>query len=159
MPRVDVARIANLAKNRNRRLHRSRLESRGLSKNPFLPARRQLHTHLRFPCDSPRRLSNVPCPLPRRTGRVHMSIASLSARPSPPYGRVGIRIVTFEACSDFTRVQPAGSLDRPKRPLSRGSSPSDCSSRPLVGYRINRQLCGWNLPPLAMLAVGAHRRV
>src|SRR5208337_1758198 len=33
-----------------------------------------------------------------------MSIASLSARPSPPYDRVGVRIVTFEACSGFTRV-------------------------------------------------------
>src|SRR6476620_7571603 len=33
-----------------------------------------------------------------------MSIASLSARPSPPYDRVGVHIVTFEACSGFTHV-------------------------------------------------------
>src|ERR1700690_1373483 len=33
-----------------------------------------------------------------------MSIASLSARPSPPYDRVGAHIVTFEACSGFTHV-------------------------------------------------------
>jgi hypothetical protein len=35
--------------------------------------------------------------------------------------RVGIRIVTFETCSGFTRV-PAGLLSRLKRPLSRGSN-------------------------------------
>jgi len=43
--------------------------------------------------DYPYYLSNVPCPLPRRTSKVHMSIASLAARPSPPYDRVGVHIV------------------------------------------------------------------
>ena len=33
-----------------------------------------------------------------------MSIASLSAQPSPPYDRVGVRFVTFEASPGFTRV-------------------------------------------------------
>src|SRR5664280_834404 len=54
--------------------------------------------------DYPHHPSIVPCPLPRWTRQVHMSIASLSARPSPPYGRVGVHIVTFEACSGFTHV-------------------------------------------------------
>jgi hypothetical protein len=48
--------------------------------------------------------SDVPCPLPRRIERVHMSIASPLTRPSPNGRRVGIRIVTFEACSGFIRV-------------------------------------------------------
>jgi len=33
-----------------------------------------------------------------------VSVSSLSARPSPVNGRVGIHIFTFEACSSFTRV-------------------------------------------------------
>jgi hypothetical protein len=43
-------------------------------------------------------------PLPRRIERVRVSIASPLARPSPNGRRVGIRIVTFEACSGFTHV-------------------------------------------------------
>ena len=51
-------------------------------------------------------LSNVdvPHPLPRRIERVRMSITSPLTRPSPNGRRVGIRIVTFEACSGFTHV-------------------------------------------------------
>ncbi len=52
----------------------------------------------------PSHLSNVPCPLPRRIRQVHVSIASLSVLPSPLFRRVGIRIITFEACSGFTHV-------------------------------------------------------
>src|SRR5436189_448791 len=53
-------------------------------------------------------------------------------------------------------LRPAGSLSRPRRPLSRGSSPCGCPHEPLVSYRINRQLSGWNLPPLVIRAFGAH---
>ena len=35
---------------------------------------------------------------------MHLSIASPPTRPSPKFRRVGIRIITFEACSGFTRV-------------------------------------------------------
>jgi hypothetical protein len=49
-------------------------------------------------------LSDVPCPLPRRIERVHLSITSPLMQPSPSDRRVGIRISTFEACSGFTRV-------------------------------------------------------
>jgi hypothetical protein len=38
------------------------------------------------------------------------------------------------------------------------STPSDCSSKPLVSYQINRQFSGWILPPLVIRAVGAHRK-
>ena len=53
-------------------------------------------------------------------------------------------------------LRPAGSLSRPGRPLSRGSSQCSCPHQPLVSYRINRQLSGWNLPPLMIRAFGAH---
>ena len=54
--------------------------------------------------DCPHHLPDVPCPLPRRIERVLVSIASPLMQPSPNGRRVGIRIVTFEACSGFTRV-------------------------------------------------------
>jgi hypothetical protein len=53
-------------------------------------------------------------------------------------------------------LRPAGSLSRLKRPLSRGSNPSGYPAEPLVSYQINRQLSGWNLPPLVIRAFGAH---
>jgi len=108
------------------------------------------------PPDYPNHLSDVPCPLPRRIKRVHVSIASPLVQPSPNGRRVGIRIVTFEACIGFTLLRPAGSLSRPRRPLSRGSSPASYPAEPLVSFRINRQLSGWNLPPLMIRAFGAH---
>ena len=39
-------------------------------------------------------------------------------------------------------LRPIGSLSHPRRPLSRGSSPSGYPAEPLVSYRINRQLPG-----------------
>ena len=56
-------------------------------------------------------------------------------------------------------LRPAGSLSRPRRPLSRGSSPAGYPTEPLVSYQINRQLSGWNPPPLVIRAFGAHGRV
>ena len=53
-------------------------------------------------------------------------------------------------------LRPAGLLSRLKRPLSRGSSPPGYPAEPLVSYQINRQLSGWNLPPLMIRAFGAH---
>src|SRR3989442_15754136 len=41
---------------------------------------------------------------PGGSKRVHVSIASPFTRPSPLWRRVGIRITTFETCSDFTHV-------------------------------------------------------
>src|SRR5262249_28529361 len=54
--------------------------------------------------DCPRHPSSVLCPLPRQIERVLMSITSPFTRPSPHFGRVGIHIMDFEACSGFTRV-------------------------------------------------------
>ena len=53
-------------------------------------------------------------------------------------------------------LRPTGLLNRLKRPLSRGSSPAGYPAEPLVSYQINRQLSGWNLPPLVIRAFGAH---
>src|SRR4029077_15664094 len=53
-------------------------------------------------------------------------------------------------------LRPPGLLNRLKRPLSRGPSPAGCPAEPLVSYQINRQLSGWNLPPLVIRAFGAH---
>src|ERR1700738_2391799 len=50
-------------------------------------------------------------------------------------------------------------LGRPaaqRRPLSRGSNPCGYPHKPLVSYRINRQLSGWIPPPLMIRAFGAH---
>ena len=54
-------------------------------------------------------------------------------------------------------LRPAGSLGRPGRPSSRGFGPLGCPTKPLVSYRINRQLSGWLLPPLVTHALGAHK--
>ena len=59
-----------------------------------------------------------------------------STRPSPNLRRVGVHIFTFEACSGFTRVRPARSLNRPRRPLSQGFSPAGYPTRPPVSYQI-----------------------
>jgi hypothetical protein len=64
--------------------------------------------------DYPHHLSGVPCPLPRRTKRVLMSIPSPSTRPSPLFRRVGVRTFTFEACSGFTRVTARRIAQPPK---------------------------------------------
>src|ERR1700732_2570326 len=53
-------------------------------------------------------------------------------------------------------LRTTGLLHRLKRPLSRGSSPAGYPTEPLVSYQINRQLSGWNLPPLVIRAFGAH---
>jgi hypothetical protein len=56
-------------------------------------------------------------------------------------------------------LRPTGSLSRPRRPLSRGSSPSGHPAEPLVSYQINRQLSGWILPPQVIRAFGAHCQI
>src|ERR1700693_725786 len=64
--------------------------------------------------DYPNHLSDVPCPLPRRIERGRVSIASPLIQPSPNGRRGGIRIVTFEACSDFTHVTGRRTAQPPK---------------------------------------------
>jgi hypothetical protein len=93
-----------------------------------------------------------------------------------PADRAGARVDCFPARTAFPKWQegrhphlslsrpaqasltlrPAELLSRLMRPLSQGSSPSGYPAEPLVSYQINRQLSGWNLPPLVVRAFGAH---
>jgi hypothetical protein len=60
-------------------------------------------------------LADMPCPLPRRTEPVPVSVASRRVRPSPYLRRVGVRDFPFEACSGLLRVT-ACHLARPAFP-------------------------------------------
>ena len=84
------------------------------------------------------RLLPRPCSLPRHGG----GSASATSLSRPAQTSVALR--------------PAGSLNRPRRPLSRGFSLASYPVKPLVNYQINRQLSGWILPPLVNRALGAH---
>src|SRR5256885_11450095 len=55
-----------------------------------------------------------------------------------------------------SRYGPSDRSAAQRRPLSRGSSPCGYPHKPLVSYRINRQLSVWILPPLMIRAFGAH---
>src|SRR4051812_33493726 len=84
--------------------------------------------------------SDMPCPLPRRTRRVHLSVASPSARPSPNLRRVGVRDFTFEACSGFTRVTACRIAQRvarqlPAQPTTRWVEPSSTGKPRRLGAR------------------------
>src|ERR1700692_1269501 len=67
------------------------------------------------------------------------------------------RIALSRPAQALLTLRPAGSLDPPRRPSSRGFSPIGCPTKPLVSYRTNRQLSGWHLPPLVTHAFGAHK--
>jgi hypothetical protein len=58
-----------------------------------------------------------------------------------------------------SRYGPPDRSAAQRRPLSRGSDPCGYPHKPLVSYRINRQLSGWNLPPLMIRAFGAHCQI
>ena len=85
-----------------------------------------------------RRLLPHPCGLPRFAGG--SASASLLSRPAQA----------------LLTLRPVGLLSRPRRPLSRGFSPSGYPSKPLVSYRNNRQFSGWSLPSLVIRSFGAH---
>src|SRR5208337_1626727 len=65
-------------------------------------------------------------------------------------------VAGFVGIRTLLTLRPAGSLNRPRRPASRGSGPASHPARPLVSYQINRQLSGWNLPPPVIRAFGTH---
>ena len=99
----------------------------------------------------PRAVSNTPADreeacrsLPRSRGL-----------PRFPGGSASTLALSRPARTSLT-LRPIGSLDRPRRPLSRGSGPESYPSKPLVSYQSYRLLSGWNLPPLVVRAFGAH---
>ena len=104
----------------------------------------------------PGRPPDMPCPLPRWTERVHLSVASPSTRPSPLFRRVGVHDFTFEACSGFTHVTARWIAQPPKAAFVTRLRPGrlpDRAARQLPGLPTTP---GWNLPPLVIRAVGAH---
>ena len=107
--------------------------------------------------DYPRHPSGVPCPLPRWTA-AGASVGCFPAACSLPRNSGGSASTTSlsRPAQASLALRPVGSLSRPRRPLSRGFDPPGCPDKPLVSYQINRQLSGWNLPPLVTRAVWAH---
>ena len=89
--------------------------------------------------------------------RVPARVSSLSMLPSPLSGRVGVHIVTFEACSSFTRVTACKVAHPPFVGFIARLRPSRFSgsdARKLPSSTNN--LLGWVLPPLVICAVEAH---
>lgn len=82
-----------------------------------------------------------------------VSVSSLSARPSPIYGRVGIHDFTFGACSSFPRVMACQVACPPKDGLlSRAFS----LTKPLGSYHALPTTTEWDLPSIGDLRVGPH---
>jgi hypothetical protein len=99
------------------------------------------------------------CSLPRWIGSGALIGCPLpcTVRPSPLWQAGRHPQLTFEACSSFTRLRPAGLLIHHSWALSRGSVlrrfPGFERSPATKSYR---QLLGWVLPPLVFHAFGAH---
>ena len=125
-----------------------------------------------------RRLTATLRPLPSLTTGLPRLLGSPFRRavPTTPADRADAHVDCFPAHAAFPKWQEGrhphchfrgllrlhsryGPPDRSaalRRPLSRGSNPCSCPHEPLVSFRINRQLSGWNLPPLMIRAFGAH---
>src|SRR5262249_44792266 len=114
----------------------------------------------------PDHLPCMPCSIPRWTGsgarwlaklRVPAQVSSLSVLPSPLSRRVGVHIVTFEACSSFTRVTAFKVAHLPLVGFIARLRPSrlpGSGARKLPSSTNN--LLGWVLPPPVIYAFEAH---
>ena len=91
--------------------------------------------------------SDVPCPLPRRIKRVRVSIASPLMLPSPFDRRVGIRLVTFEACSGFTHVTARRIAQQPKAAFVAGLRPDQLPNRTACQLPGQPTIARVGLPP------------
>jgi len=87
--------------------------------------------------DYPYHLSDVPCPLPRRikTGAPVGAFPISLGLPRFSGGSASASSLSRPAQASLA-LRPTGSLSRPRRPLSRGSSPAGCPARPLASYQI-----------------------
>jgi len=79
-------------------------------------------------------VDEAPDPKPRPGGIKSESLAGSVRNRQPAQASLALR--------------PAGLLNRPGRPLSRGFSPAGHPTKPPVSYQTYRQLSGWILPPL-----------
>ena len=80
-----------------------------------------------------------------RSGQARLFAAMHSYRMALAAVDVNLVCDLDAVCDLDTRIAPggpAGSLNRPRRPLSRGSSPASHPAEPLVSFQINRQLSG-----------------
>ena len=92
-----------------------------------------------------------------RIERVRMSIASPHHAAFPKWQEGRHPHCHFRGLLRLhSRYGPPDRSAAHRRPLSRGSDPCGSPHKPLVSYRINRQLSGWILPPLMIRAFGAH---
>jgi len=99
----------------------------------------------------PRAVSNTP----EDREEACRSLPRSRGLPRFPGGSASTLALSRPARTSLT-LRPIGSLNRPRRPLSRGSGPESYPSKPLVSYQSYRLLSGWNLPPLVVRAFGAH---
>ena len=117
---------------------------------------RPLPSARRVSADYPHHLSNVPCPVPRWTERVRRRLLP-HPRGLPRYlGGSASTSLSRPARASLT-LRPAGSLNRPRRPLSRGFDPASYPTEPLVSYRSYRHmdfLLVGSLPPPASVPAG-----
>ena len=158
------------------------LRKRIRSQGPFLRRNYPASLVVR-PCPTPERSAakhGVEAATSDRPGLPRLPASPFQrAIPITPMDRTGASVDCFPVHSAFPAVPSGrhpclhfrgllrihsryGPLDRStaqRRPLSRGSVPASRPARPLVSYQINRQLSGWNLPPLVIHAFGAHVEV
>ena len=134
--------VATWQYSRTVRCHRTGVEATDLQPPRFYPITRITlpACRVRYPDDRTGGMCRLlPCPRGLPQTRDGSTSASHLSRP---------------AQTSFA-LSPAGSLNRPRRPLSRGSDPTSYPVRSLVSYQIDRQLYGWNLPPLMIQTFGA----
>jgi hypothetical protein len=95
----------------------------------------------------PRHPSGVPCPLPRWTA-AGASVGCFPAMCSLPRNSGGSASTTSlsRPAQASLALRPVGSLNRPRRPSSRGFSLPGCPDRPLVSYQIKPTTI-WVEPP------------
>src|SRR3954452_9253881 len=62
----------------------------------------------------------------------------------------------YKACSGFTHVTACRIAQSPKATFVTRLRPAGCPAAPLVSCQHNRQLAGWNLPPLVNRALRPH---
>ena len=85
---------------------------------------------------------------PGGSERVHVSIASpfCFGLPQTLGGSASASSFSRPAQASLA-LRPARSLNRPRRPLSRGFDGASRPATPPVSDQLNRQLAGWNPPP------------
>src|SRR5689334_20020030 len=104
----------------------------------------------------PHHLCDVPCPLPRRTGWVLLSIAFPIHAAFPVPGGSASATALSRPAQASRSFGPSHRSTALQRPLSRGFDAASPPATSLVSYRFNRLFSGWIPPPLVIRAFVAH---